>query len=222
MNPYYGCTHRCIYCYVPMVIHYEDPTRPWGTFAEEKRGFHELLLEQAPRKRDRRPVFVSSSCDPYQPLEKRAGLTRRCLELLIHEGYPISILTKNPLVTRDMDLLVKNNVEVGLTVTTDDEQMRALFEPGAPPIGQRLAALAALKKKGIKAYAFVGPMLPMNPEKLAERLIRLTSRVALDNMHHRPVVRAFYQRHGLLRFLSREYEERVHGVFARYFDLETD
>jgi DNA repair photolyase len=208
---------------VPKVIHYDDPARPWGRFVREKENFLELLARQARAKRQRGRVFVSSSCDAYQPLEQKTGLTRRCVELLLREGYEVSVQTKSPLVTRDADLLRADGAQVGLTITTDDEEMRRLFEPGAPPIGQRIAALAALRRRAVSTHVFVGPILPMkNPRALAERLARVTDRVYLDAMNHRERVRDLYARHGLFRFLSKAYKEEVRHTFAQYFHVGTD
>jgi len=222
-NPYYGCTHACAYCYVPKVIHYDDPARPWGRFVREKENFLELLEHEARTKRERGSVFVSSSCDPYQPLEQKTGLARRCIELLLREGYEVSVQTKSPLVTRDAGLLCADGAHVGITVTTDDEDMRRLFEPGAPPIGQRIAALATLRRRGVSTHVFVGPILPMkNPRALAERLARVTDHVYLSAMNHRERVRELYARHGLFHFLSKAYKEEVRETFNAVFGKSDD
>ncbi len=217
-NPYYGCTHACVYCYVPKVIHYDNPARPWGRFVLEKENFYELLARQAAAKKQRGGVYLSSSTDPYQPLERKLLLTRWCLELLIREGYEVSVQTKSPLVTRDTELLAAVGAHVGITVTTDDEQIRHLFEPGAPPIGQRIAALAALRRAGISTHVFVGPMLPMkDPRALAERLARVTDGLYLSAMNYRDRVREFYARHGLARYLTKAYSDEVREAFRSVF-----
>jgi DNA repair photolyase len=222
-NPYYGCTHACAYCYVPKVIHYDDPARPWGRFVMEKENYLELLARQAPAKRQRGCAYLSTSCDPYQPLEQKTLLTRRCIEVLLRADFDVSILTKSPLVTRDADLLRGDRAHVGVTVTTDDEATRRLFEPGAPPIGQRIAALAALRRRGVSTHVFVGPILPIkNPRAFAERLARVTDHAILCAMNHRERTAELYARHGLRRFLSRDYRDEVREVFGRCFKVDAE
>jgi len=104
--------------------------------------------------------MLSSVCDAWQPVEKDALLTRRCLEILLRYGHEISALTKNALSRRDLDLLATGNVDFGVTVTTLDPHLARFIEPGASPPLERLDVLAEAKNKGIRTYAFVGPLLP--------------------------------------------------------------
>jgi len=100
------------------------------------------------------------SCDPYQPLERKYELTRKCLQILVSHGWPVTIQTKSPLVLRDIDILKSgDNLEVGLSVTTSDDSIRRLFEPNAPPIGDRVRALGELHLAGMRTFAMVAPML---------------------------------------------------------------
>ena len=116
------------------------------------------------RRSGRAPsLLMSSVTDPYQGVERRFRLTRGILEKLVEEPYPgrVGILTKSPLVLRDVDLLAAlPRVEVGLTVTTTDDRLGRLLEVRAPRASRRLATLAALRAHGITIYAFVGPLLP--------------------------------------------------------------
>jgi len=100
-------------------------------------------------------------CDPYQPLEKKYGITRNCLEILADHDWPVVIQTRSPLVLRDIDILKRaRHFEAGLTITTADDAVRKRFEPNAPPIKERLVALGELHRAGIKTYAMIAPMLP--------------------------------------------------------------
>jgi DNA repair photolyase len=137
---------------------------PWGRFVDIKINASDTLRKQVKRV-PRGKIMISSVTDPYQPVEKRFLITRQCLEVLLEHQFPLDILTKSPLVLRDIDILKKfTSLEVGITITTDDEGIRKIFEPNAPPISARLNALKRLHNEGIKTYAFIGPVLPMNPE----------------------------------------------------------
>jgi len=115
---------------------------------------------------------VSSVTDPYQPLERERRLTREILTRLRGRGFPTSILTKSSLVTRDIDILGEmQGCEVGLTVTTLDEDARKGFEPHASSSSERIAALKELRDAKIPTYAFIGPMLPYLAEDSLSQLI---------------------------------------------------
>lgn len=93
-------------------------------------------------------------------------MTRRCLKELVEKQFPVNIQTKSKLVLRDMDLLQElEEIEVGFTITAEDERVAKLFEPRATPVKERLRALENIHSLGIKTFAFVGPLLPGNPEK---------------------------------------------------------
>jgi len=101
-------------------------------------------------------VWISGVCDPYQPLEKKYMLTKRCLAILVENGWPFTVQTKSPLVLRDIGIVKRSkDVEVGFTITTADEKIRKLFEPGAPPSRRRIEALAKLHLEGIRTFAMV-------------------------------------------------------------------
>jgi DNA repair photolyase len=156
---------------------------PWGEFVDVKINALVLLKHEI----DKRPpgrVWVSGECDPYQPLETTYELTRRSLEILIQYGWPITVQTKSPLVLRDIDLLRRNDkVEVGLSVTTADDGVRKLFEPGTPPIKERIEALEELRLANIRTYAMIAPMLP-GAERLADQLNGKVDYVLVDRMNY--------------------------------------
>jgi DNA repair photolyase len=156
---------------------------PWGEFVDVKINALALLKHEI----DKRPpgrVWVSGVCDPYQPLETTYELTRRSLEILIQYGWPITVQTKSPLVLRDIDLLRRNDkVEVGLSVTTADDGVRKLFEPGTPPIKERIEALEELRLANIRTYAMIAPMLP-GAERLADQLNGKVDYVLVDRMNY--------------------------------------
>lgn len=159
VNCYTGCAHGCVYCYARFASRFSHPRQPWGSFVDIKANAPEVIAREARRKPAGR-VVLSSVCDAWQPAEKDCLLTRRCLETLLHYGYEISALTKSALAGRDLDLLSSGNVDFGVTVTTMDERLTRIIEPGASPTAERLAVLEEAKNKGVRAYAFVGPLLP--------------------------------------------------------------
>ena len=127
LNPYVGCSHACVYCYAKFMKRFTGHREAWGEFVDVKIYAPELLAREVTKKKAGR-VWISGVCDPYQPLERKYKLTRRCLEVLVEHGWPITIQTKSLLVLRDIDILKKAaDVEVGFTITTTDERMRKSF-----------------------------------------------------------------------------------------------
>ena len=153
-NLYKGCTHGCVYCYAPSLTHDE---RAWGGYVDVKTNAPEVLAREL-RGLKKDEVFLSSASDPYQPVEAKYGITRRCLEVLRRSGFPVSILTRSPLVLRDLKLLQEfDRVKVGMSITTVPVRQ---FEPGVPPLQRRLATLKALFRAGIPTWVSLAPVIP--------------------------------------------------------------
>jgi DNA repair photolyase len=183
VNPYVGCQHGCAYCYARFMKRFTKHGETWGEFIDAKVNAPYLLRMEITRKARGR-VWISGVCDPYQPIEKRYELTRKCLEILLECGWPVTVQTKSPLVLRDIDLLRKRaKTEVGLSVTTADDDIRKLFEPGAPSIRERIDALAELHHEGIRTYALIAPML-LGAEGLAGQLSGKVDYVLVDRMNY--------------------------------------
>jgi DNA repair photolyase len=159
VNCYTGCSHACVYCYARFVTRFTHPHEDWGAFVDIKENAPEVLAKEVKRKAAGH-VMLSSVCDAWQPVEESTLLTRRCLELLTQYRFSVSALTKNALAARDLDLLKQGGGELGVTVTTLDAGLARLIEPGASPPEKRLEVLEAGKSKGIKTYAFLGPLMP--------------------------------------------------------------
>jgi DNA repair photolyase len=186
----------------------------WGSFVEVKSGFADLLASELGRRRKPGTALLSSVCDPYQPMEKKYETTRRCIRLLKNHGWGVRILTRSPLVLRDVDVLASGlfpgSTSVGISIPTDDDGVRKVTEPRAPSIGSRIETLRRLRDAGLDTWAFVGPMLPMrDPEALAETLRPLVSRVLIDGLHYQGRVTALFQRHGWSDALTPEYARRT-------------
>lgn len=153
-NLYRGCTHGCKYCYAPSLTHDE---RTWGRYADAKVNAP-AVLERELRGLRTDEVFLSSASDPYQPVEARYKLTRQCLGVLHRHGFPVSILTRSPLVLRDLDILKKlERVRVGMSITTVPIRQ---FEPGVPPLRRRIDTLKKLAASGIRTWVSLAPVIP--------------------------------------------------------------
>ena len=161
MNVYRGCTHGCIYCDSRSLCY--GFTHPFED-VEVKQNAPELL-EAALRSR-RLPCMIGTGAmsDPYVPCERELGLTRRCLEIIRRYGFGLSILTKSDLILRDLDLLAEIHREarcvVQMTLTTFDEDLCRIVEPGVCTTARRLEVLQAMKDRGIPAMVWLSPILP--------------------------------------------------------------
>ncbi len=183
INPYTGCQHACTYCYARFMKRFTAHKEPWGEFVDVKINAPDLLWKEVKRKPAGR-VWISGVCDPYQPIERKYKLTRKCLEILIQHAWPITIQTKSAFVLRDIELLKKaTKIEVGLTVTTADDSIRRLFEPNAPSINARIRALEELHLTGIRTFAMIAPMLP-KAEELAAVLGGKVDYILIDRMNY--------------------------------------
>lgn len=209
VNPYIGCAHGCRYCYATFMKRYTGHTEAWGSFVDVKINSQEILQKQLKRARNGR-VMISSVTDAYQPIESKYKLTRQCLEILLQSQFPVDILTKSPLVLRDTDLIKKfKDIEVGITITTNDEKMQKIFEPNAPSIIARIRTLKTLHDSGIKTYAFIGPVLPMNPETLSEKINPHVDSIIIDRMNYTSKTLKIYQRMNLSKWLDKDFIDDI-------------
>jgi DNA repair photolyase len=178
LNPYMGCAHRCTFCYVRAFEARAD--RPsddrYGASIRVKTNVAEVLRRELARPRwERGPIAIGAATDPYQPAEGRYRLTRSCIEVLADAANPFSLITRGPLVVRDVDVLAaaaaRAEVSVTFSVPTLDREIWRRTEPGTPPPHQRLRAVTALVDAGIKASVGMAPLLPGlsdRPELMAE------------------------------------------------------
>jgi DNA repair photolyase len=167
INPYRGCEHGCIYCYA-------RPTHEYLGFSSGldfetkilvKEAAPELLRQELSSPRwQPKVIAISGVTDCYQPIERRLQLTRRCLEVLVEFRNPVGIVTKNHLVTRDLDLLGQlaqlEAAAVFLSITTLDRELARLMEPRASQPEARLAAIEAVAQAGIPVGVMVAPVIP--------------------------------------------------------------
>src|SRR6266545_2031864 len=178
LNPYMGCVHRCTFCYVRAFERRAD--RPsddrYGTSIRVKVNVAEVLRrELARRSWEHEWIAIGAATDPYQPAEGRYRLTRGCIEALAEARNPFSIITRGPMIIRDLDVLVeaarRASVSVTFSIPTLDEDVWRNTEPSTAHPRQRLKALAVLVEAGIKAGVGMAPILPGisdGAEQLAE------------------------------------------------------
>jgi DNA repair photolyase len=167
LNPYMGCAHRCTFCYVRAFERRAD--RPsddrYGASIRVKVNVAEVLRAELARPSWRgEGVVIGAATDPYQPAEGRFHLTRRCLEVLRDAANPFSIITRGPMIVRDVDVLAeasrRADVSVTFSVPTVDDDVWRTTEPGTAPPHQRLRALQTLVQAGIHASIGMAPLLP--------------------------------------------------------------
>ena len=161
MNIYRGCSHGCIYCdsrskCYQFTHDFED--------IEVKQNAPELLEETLRKKRKRCMVGTGSMSDPYIPLEKELCLIRRCLEIIDKYNFGAALITKSDLVLRDLDVLSRINKKtkavVQMTMTTADDQLCKIIEPGVCPTSRRFEVLEACHDEGIPTVVWFSPLLP--------------------------------------------------------------
>lgn len=220
INPYLGCSHGCKYCYAGFMTKYSrhHVGSRWGEFVEGKVNIPDVLRSELTRKRKKGRALLSSVCDPYQPVEHDYRLTRRCIEALLEFGWGVDILTRSPLVARDIDLLSSaSSVSVGISVPTDNDEVRNVLEPHAPPIPSRIEALRKLHGAGIKTWAFVGPMLPMNPRQLFQMVNPYVGHVLIDALSYRKLVWGIFVNSGWEHELTDQYAEETESELRKLF-----
>jgi DNA repair photolyase len=185
LNPYTGCAFACSYCYVRKLPVALFRKQEWGTWVDVKEGAATQLKKELIKAKKKGPVtiFMSSSTDPYQPLEYKEKITRSMLEVMVEEQPDfLFVQTRGPLVTRDIDLFLqlKDRVRISMTVETDIKKIRKEFSPAAPPIQARLNALQRIVDAGIPVQATIAPLLPCT-EDFAKKLAQIVNRVCIDD-----------------------------------------
>lgn len=224
INPYTGCRFGCKYCYAAFVGRFRHPGEEWGSYVDVKVNAPELLKKELETKLNKRGrtsqnkdvgiIFFGSVTDPYQGLEAKYKITRKCLKVLADINYhgKISLLTKSMLVTRDIDIFRRlHDIEVGLTVTSTGDPISKYLETYASPNEQRLKALNKLNKEGIKTYAFVGPLLPhfVWMEKEMEELLLQLKKAGVSYIYIEHINLSKYIRDRLYEYLKKDHPQEL-------------
>ncbi len=210
MHPYTGCSHKCLYCYAYSYIGFKESSAKKDFIRRLRRDLRFIPRDII--------INMSTSSDPYPPIEKKLQLTRKTVEILLLEKRPLLITTKSDIVTRDIDILAKGPVSVMITITTLDNSLAKKLEPGAPSPSARLEAIKILVKNQIPVGVRVDPVIPFlnddNAVDVVEEVARLgvkfivtsTYKAKLDNFKR--LVEAFPELENKLRTLY--YKE---GIF---------
>jgi DNA repair photolyase len=216
LNPYMGCVHQCTFCYVRAFEKRAD--RPfddrYGTSIRVKTNVADVLRKELSRPSwERETVTVGAATDPYQPVEGRYRLTRRCIEVLAEFANPFGIITRGPMIVRDVDVLARAasraDVSVSFSIPTIDNEIWQKTEPGTAPPHQRLRAVRELVDAGIKVVVGMAPILPGLSDKpeLLEDVVRAAREAGATGiwsnmLHLRPGTREHF-----LRALERDWPE---------------
>jgi DNA repair photolyase len=225
LNPYAGCAHRCTFCYVRAFEARAD--RPsgdgYGTSIRVKTNIPEVLRRELARPSWQcDEVAIGAATDPYQPVEGRYRLTRACIEALGEASTPFSLITRGPLIVRDVDVLAaaarRARVSVTFSIPTLDPEIWRRTEPGTAQPRQRLRALTRLVEAGIDARVGMAPILPGlsdRPELLTEvvRAARAAGATGIwaNLLHLRPGTREHF-----LDTLERDWPELLPEYERRY------
>jgi DNA repair photolyase len=163
LNPYSGCSFGCNYCYAASFSRTEELRQNWGYWVNVKDNALQLLRKRRSKPLSDKTVYLSSVTDPYQPIERDVELTRAILKELVDYHQPrLVIQTRSPIVTRDLDLLKQfDTVQVNMTITTDSEAVRKIFEPLCPANSVRLKAIQQVYEAGIESCITMTPLLPI-------------------------------------------------------------
>ncbi|WP_018467095.1 PA0069 family radical SAM protein [Calidithermus timidus] len=222
INPYRGCEHGCVYCYA-------RPTHEYLGFSlgldfeskiMVKTDAPELLRKELAHPRwQPQVVMFSGVTDIYQPAERHFELTRRCLEVFLEFRNPVGMVTKNYLITRDLDLLVEmaryRCVSVGISLTTLDEELRRLMEPRTSAPRRRLAAIEALASAGVQVGVMTAPIIPGLNDHEIPALIREAAQAGARWAAYTVVHLPYGLKELFTDWLSRHYPERKEKVLGR-------
>jgi DNA repair photolyase len=227
LSPYRGCAHGCRYCFVREYPNAHHGPGDWGTWTSPKLNAPELLWTQRHRLHDQ-TVFLSTATDPYQPIEREYRLTRSCLKVLLEcPTTRVQLHTRSALVLQDLDLLQAfgSRLSIGVSIPTDDDTVRQVVEPKAPPIPTRWAAVERLAKAGLRVTVAATPLMVMTDPLGFARRGRDSGisgfwvgglRLLKDD--------AFYgvlARHRWLKVLDPDYLEEIRGLLQGALPPET-
>ena len=185
INPYQGCTFACTYCYAAFFVAEEEQRERWGRWVRVKTNAI-AKLRNSRHNLHGKTVLMSSATDPYQPIEAKLELTRSLLPILAERGAHLAVLSRSPLVTRDIDLFKQfEHINITISITTDSDDVRKRFEPQCASIDRRFEALQQLTEAGFRTRINVAPLLPLNNARtFAERIIETgVSRVHINTFH---------------------------------------
>ena len=177
LNPYAGCSFGCQYCYASNFSRTEEQKRLWGQWVQIKTNAVEQMANTREGILNGKTVYMSTVTDPYQPVERTAQVVRGILEAMLakHPEVKLVVQTRSTMVTRDIDLFTGiveagGRVQVNMSLTTDDDEVRKIYEPGCSSVAARTKAILEVQEAGVQTCVTMTPMLPM---KNAGRFVRM-------------------------------------------------
>ena len=178
INPYQGCSFGCSYCYASNFVQTPQEKRDWGQWVKVKANAQAMMNAKRPGSLNGKTVYMATTTDPYQPVERTEEITKLVLEDLVrnHPRVKLVVQTRAPLATRDIPLFREiaaqgGRVQVNVTITTDDDRIRKIYEPGCPSIPARLKAAKTLHDGGVAVCITITPALPIvDAARFAETL----------------------------------------------------
>ena len=238
INPYRGCEFGCRYCYARYTHEFmEMAPEDFEHKIYFKQNAAWLLEQELKRVKPGTEIALGTATDPYQPLERRQRVTRSLLEVFArHSGLRLGIVTKSPLIARDLDLLTqikeRNRLTVHVTVTTVDVKLARILEPRAPRPDLRIGAVRRLREAGVRAGVMCSPMMPGITDSRASidavaraaaeagasffvsgalflKPCSLPTFFAFVEKHFPGQIEAYRRRYGKSAFVSAEYRKRV-------------
>lgn len=226
LNPYRGCEHGCIYCYARPTHEYlgHSVGIDFETKIYTKEDAPRLLAQKLASKTWQPQVInFSGVTDCYQPIEKQLRITRQCLEVCHEFHNPAAIITKNQLVTRDIDLFrdmhAYRTIKVFMSVTTLDGKLARTMEPRASQPGLRLKAIEALAKAGIPVGVMVGPVLPGLTDHEIPGILKAVSEAGAQSAHYTMLRLPYGVKDIFQKWLEEHYPDRVNKVLNRIKDV---
>jgi DNA repair photolyase len=221
INPYRGCEHGCIYCYARPSHGYLNlsPGLDFETRLFAKTNAVELLRAELGKPSYRvSPINLGANTDPYQPIERRYQITRQILQVMLEHRHPVTVITKNALVERDLDLLVplarENLVYAFVSITSLDNKLSAKLEPRASAPHRRIAALKTLADAGVPCGVMVAPIIPMLTDRWLEEILE-RARDAGAAMAGYTILRLPWELKDLVReWLELHFPERAEHVLS--------
>ena len=206
LNPYSGCSFGCTYCYAAFFSRTKENRDGWGHWVSVKENAVELMAKRKPGALDGKLIYMSSVTDPYQPVDREVRVTRGILEVMAERHAPnLVVQTRSPLVVRDVDLFrrIEDNggrVQVNMSVTTDDEDIRRVFEPFCPSNPARLRAIGEVQAAGVQTCVTMTPLLLVSePDAFADSLLQ----TGVENF----IIQAFHFARG--KFVASTREQAV-------------
>lgn len=226
INPYRGCEHGCIYCYARPTHEYLGMSAglDFESKIVVKYNAPKLLRETlSARTWKPEPIIMSGVTDPYQPVEKKLKITRGCIEVLAESLHPLVIITKNHLVTRDIDLLTElasvNAVKVAISVTTLDPELARVMEPRTSRPERRLDAIRKLSDSGIPVRVNVAPVIPGLTDHESVSILEAAASAGAKEAGYILLRLPYGVKELFVEWLEQHYPERKGKVLNKILDI---